>query len=66
MWDANLADVSVVFLYQIPYAMGRMKKMLESRLAPGSRIVSHAFELPGWKPDVQDGNVLLYKIKDRA
>lgn len=66
MWNANLADVSLVFLYQIPYAMGRMRKLLESQLAPGSRVVSHAFEIPGWEPDAKEGNVLLYKIKDRA
>jgi len=66
MWDANLDGVSVVFLYQIPYAMGRMKRLLESQLAPGARIVSHAFELPGWEPDQREGNILLYTIKNRA
>ena len=66
MWKANLVDVNLVFLYQIPYAMGRIKNLLETQLAPGSRIVSHAFKIPGWEPDEVDGNVLLYKIKDRA
>lgn len=66
MWGANLADANLVFLYQVPYAMGRIKKLLESQLAPGSRVVSHAFKIPGWEPDEVEGNVLLYKIKDRA
>ena len=44
-------------------AMGRIKKLLESQLAPGSRVVSHAFKIPGWEPDEVDGNVMLYKIK---
>ena len=66
MWKANLVDVNLVFLYQIPYAMGRIKKLLESGLAPGSRIVSPPFTIPGWEPDTVDGNVLLYKMKDRA
>lgn len=66
MWNANLAGVNLVFLYQIPYAMGRMRKLLESQLAPGSRVVSHAFKIPGWEPEATEGNVLLYKIKDRA
>lgn len=66
MWDADLAGVSVVFLYQIPYAMGRLKKLLESQLVPGSRVVSHAFNIPDWEPDATQGNVLLYKIKDRV
>lgn len=63
MWHADISNASVVFLYQIPYAMGRMKKLLESQLAPGSRVVSHAFEIPDWEPDTTDGNVFLYKIK---
>ncbi len=66
MWKANLTDADVIFLYQIPYAMGRIKKLLESQLSPGSRIVSHAFKIPGWEPDEVNGNVLMYKIKDRA
>lgn len=66
MWNANLTDVNLVFLYQIPYAMGRMKKLLESQLAPGSRVVSHAFKIPGWEPETTEGNVMLYKIKDRS
>ncbi|MBI4257145.1 hypothetical protein HY626_03775 [Candidatus Uhrbacteria bacterium] len=66
MWKANLVDANIVFLYQIPYAMGRIKKLLESQLAPGSRIVSHAFKIPDWEPDAVDGYVLLYKIKNRV
>lgn len=66
MWKADLTDVNLVFLYQIPYAMGRMKKLLESQLAPGSRIVSHAFKIPGWEPNKVDKNVMMYQIKDRG
>lgn len=63
MWKANLTDATVVFLYQIPYAMGRIRKLLESQLAPGSRIVSHAFKIPGWEPEATEGNVVLYVMK---
>ncbi len=63
MWNADLGGVTLVFLYQIPYAMKRMKNLLESQLAPGSRVVSHAFKIPGWEPEEIDGNVLMYKIK---
>lgn len=65
MWGADVSKTSVIFLYQIPYAMERMKKLLESKLTPGSRVVSHAFQIPGWKPDTTEGNVFLYKIKSR-
>ena len=63
MWKANLSDVTLVFLYQIPYAMNRIKKLLETQLPPGSRIVSHAFKIPGWEPESIEGNILCYKIK---
>jgi len=66
MWNADLTHADLIFLYQIPYAMGRIKRLLERDLRPGSRIVSHAFKIPGWEPDEVHGNVLLYKIKDRA
>jgi hypothetical protein len=63
MWKADLSDVTLVLLYQIPYAMERMKRLLEDGLAPGARVVSHAFKFPGWEPDETSGNVLLYTVK---
>ncbi|NQV89896.1 50S ribosomal protein L11 methyltransferase [Candidatus Uhrbacteria bacterium] len=66
MWKADLSQTNLVFLYQIPYAMGRIKRLLERDLAPGSRIISHAFNIPGWEPDEANGNVLLYIIKNRV
>ena len=63
MWKADLHNINVVLLYQIPYSMNRMKQLLEKELAPGSRIISHAFEIPGWIPDATYGKALLYIIK---
>ena len=66
MWKANLSEVTLVFLYQIPYAMNRIKKLLETQLPPGSRVVSHAFPIPGWEPESVKGNILCYRIKNRV
>lgn len=62
MWKADLQDVTVVLLYQIPYAMDRMGKMLEEQLPSNARIISHAFEIPNWKPVKIDGNILCYQM----
>ena len=46
--DLSRADVITVFLY--PRLMERLLPQLE-KLKPGSRILSHQFEIPGVKPD---------------
>ena len=46
--DLSGADVVAVFLY--PRLLERLVPQLE-KLKPGSRIVSHQFEMPGIKPD---------------
>lgn len=43
------ADVVVCYLY--PGAMRRLSAVLNNRLAPGSRVVSVCFALPGWRPE---------------
>ena len=52
--DALRADVSratVVTTYLLPGLMERLRPKLLSELRPGARIVSHAFVMPGWRPD---------------
>jgi SAM-dependent methyltransferase len=61
MWKADLHEVDVVFLYQIPYAMERLSKKFKTELRPGTRIVSNAFVLPGWEEKERDGNIRLYE-----
>jgi precorrin-6B methylase 2 len=55
--DAMTADVSeatVVMLYLQPSSNLKLRPLLTSQLAPGSRIVSHAFSMGDWEPDVLD------------
>lgn len=63
MWNADLSNTTVVFLFQIPYALPRIKKLLESKLAPGARIISNDFQIPGWEPDLSEDGVHVYTIK---
>ena len=46
----DLAGADVVMLYLSPELNERLLSQL-ARLKPGSRIVSHAFEIPGVPPD---------------
>ena len=55
--DAMTVDVSeatVVTLYLLSSSNLKLRPLLTSQLAPGSRIVSHAFSKGDWEPDVLD------------
>src|SRR6266545_1298357 len=42
LFEANIGDATVVTLYLLPRLLAELK--------PGTRIVSHAFEMGSWKP----------------
>lgn len=53
--DAMQADVSeatVVTLYLLSSSNRRLRPILTRQLRPGARIVSHAFRMGDWRPDV--------------
>lgn len=47
----DLSPASVVTMYLLPDVNLRLKPNLLSQLKPGSRVVSHAFDMGDWKPD---------------
>jgi precorrin-6B methylase 2 len=52
--DVLLADISkasVVTVYLLPQLIDRLQPRFLGELHPGTRIVSHAFVMTGWKPD---------------
>ena len=49
--NADLSRASVVTVYLLPGLMGRLQARFIDELAPGTRIVSHAFGMAGWMPD---------------
>ena len=52
--DALTADISratVVTVYLLPALMEKLQSRFINQLAPGTRIVSHAFTMAGWAPD---------------
>jgi protein-L-isoaspartate O-methyltransferase len=46
----NLAPADVVTLYLLTSSNERLRPVLESQLRKGARVVSHDFEIRGWKP----------------
>lgn len=48
---ADISAASVVTVYLLPDLMNRLQPRFLQRLQPGTRIVSHAFTMTGWRPD---------------
>jgi tRNA G37 N-methylase Trm5 len=46
----NLTGADVVTLYLLTSSNERLRPVLEAQLKPGARVVSHDFEIRGWKP----------------
>ncbi|MBT0160003.1 methyltransferase domain-containing protein [Candidatus Bathyarchaeota archaeon A05DMB-2] len=50
MFNVNLSSADVVFLYLTTSANEKIKPKLEAELKKGVRVVSHDYEIVGWKP----------------
>jgi tRNA G37 N-methylase Trm5 len=53
LFDADIKGASVITLYLLPGVNEKLKPRLLAELQPGSRIVSHSFAMPDWKPAKQ-------------
>jgi SAM-dependent methyltransferase len=51
LFEADLSDASVVTLYLLSSVNLRLRPKLLSELKPGTRIVSHAFDMGEWRPE---------------
>jgi len=54
IFKVDLSPADVVFLYLTTSANEKIKPKLEAELKPGARIVSHDYEILGWKPSKID------------
>lgn len=52
LFNADLSDVDVVFLYLTPRMLDSLKWKLEKELKKGARVVSHDYPIEGWRPKV--------------
>ena len=53
LFDTPLREASVVTLYLLPQVNMRLRPRLLTELQPGTRIVSHNFNLGDWRPDAE-------------
>src|SRR4051812_23804289 len=51
MFLTDIHEASVVTLYLLPDLNVKLRKRLLAELKPGSRIVSHQFDMGNWKPE---------------
>lgn len=50
MLNVDLTSADVIFLYLTTSANEKVKPKLENELRHGTRIISHDYEIVGWKP----------------
>jgi SAM-dependent methyltransferase len=54
LFEADLKPATVITMYLLPNVNLRLKPKLLSDLKPGTRLVSHAFDMGDWKPEKED------------
>jgi len=63
IFKQNFSEATVVTLYLLPAINLKLRPMLFQQLKPGTRIVSHAFDMGDWKPErteYVDGRTVYY------
>ena len=73
--DALTVDVSaatVITLYMLPEFNAKLRPIFDRQLRPGARVVSHDFEIQGWKPErvetikgdfIHDHTIYLFTVR---
>ena len=66
LFEANIGEATVVTLYLLPRLNEKLKPKLLKELKPGTRIVSHAFDMGDWTPEekvsVGSSTVYLWRV----
>jgi len=66
LFETDFHDATVVTLYLLPSLNVKLRPKLWKELKPGTRIVSHAFDMGDWKPeqeiDVDGRTVYLWTV----
>lgn len=61
-WQTNFSEYDVVFVFGIPYIMGRLGKKLQNELPKGAKIISNGFHIPDMKLVKKDGQIFVYEV----
>jgi len=69
LFAADIHNATVVTLYLLPSINLKLRPKLLSDLKPGTRVVSHSFDMGDWKPEkeesVDGANIYLWTIPAR-
>jgi tRNA G37 N-methylase Trm5 len=74
LFTTDFRNATVVTLYLLPSLNLKLRPILLRQLKPGTRIVSHAFDMGDWKPDytetIQDGTysfkVFVWRVPEKV
>jgi len=66
MFEIDVSEATIVTLFLLTSVNEKLKPKLEKELKPGTRVVSHEFRIPGWKPkeviEVRDNNFISHTL----
>lgn len=66
LFTSDISEATVVTLYLLPTLNVKLRPKLFKQLKPGTRIVSHDFDMGDWKPDrvvqTQEGSIIYYWV----
>lgn len=70
LFEADLSQASVITMYLLPQVNLRLRPRLFEQARPGTRVVSHDFDMGAWEPErsekVGSSMVYLWRIPPRA
>jgi hypothetical protein len=70
LFQSDFSDATVVTLYLLSNLNEKLKPQLLQQLKPGTRIVSHAFDMGDWKPketlEVDGSTIYLWIVPENA
>ena len=69
LFASDISEASVVTLYLLPSLNEKLRPKLLAELKPGTRIVSHAFRMGDWEPEVaqtvEGSEIFLWTVPER-
>jgi len=69
LFEMDFSNATVVTLYLLPRVNLKLRPILLEQLKPGTRIVSHAFDMGDWKPEetikVENSTIYFWTVPEK-
>jgi SAM-dependent methyltransferase len=70
LFEADISEATVVTLYLLTRLNLKLRPKLQAELRPGTRIVSHAFDMGDWEPEKRESvgstTIYLWRVPPRG